>query len=133
MMVTMRMMSTGPLLAAARSSDFQVWLGANCPGVTNPLIDVQRYLPSTVYAANYAQFEDPTQVALYEKMLHETDFARQRALMRQFEKHVIDTEAHGLWVVWWYRGIAHQSYMKGWKISPSHFLNQDLARVWLDK
>ncbi len=130
---TMRMLSTGPLLAATRSSDFQVWLGANCQGVTNPLIDVQPYLPGAVYAANYSQFEDPKEVALYDKMLHETDFARQRALMREFEKHVVDTEAHSLWVVWWYRGIAHRSYMKGWTISPSHFLNQDLATVWLDQ
>ena len=131
--VTQRVMNTGPLLAAARSSDFQVWLGANCQGVTNPLIDVQRYLPGSVYAANYGQFEDPKQVEIYNKMLHETDFARQRALMREFEKHVIDTESHASWIVWWYRGIAHQSYMKGWKVSPSHFINQDLATVWLDK
>ena len=27
-------------------------------------------------------------------MLHETDAAKQRALMREFEKHVLDTEAH---------------------------------------
>ena len=131
--VTQRVMQTGPLLAAARSGDFQVMLGANCQGVTNPVIDVQPYLPSTVYNANYGQFDDPKEVALYDKMLHETDFARQRTLMREFEKYVIDTEAHSLWIVWWYRGIAHQSYMKGWKISPSHFLNQDLATVWLDK
>ena len=27
----------------------------------------------------------------------------------------------------------HRSYMKGWKISPSHFLNLNLANIWLDK
>jgi hypothetical protein len=26
-----------------------------------------------------------------------------------------------------------RSYVKGWKIGPSHYLNQDLANVWLDK
>ena len=62
----------------------------------NPLLDVQRYLPGSVYAANYGQFEDPKQVEIYNKMLHETDFDRQRALMREFEKHVIDTEAHAI-------------------------------------
>jgi len=36
-------------------------------------------------------------------------------------------------VLWWNRIIPHQSYVKGWKISPSHYLNQDLATVWLDK
>ena len=125
--VTMRMMATGPLLAAQRSGDFTVTLQANCHGVPNPLLDVQPYLPSTVYSGNYGQYEDAKEVALYDKMLRETDFARQRALMREFEKLVVDTEAHELWIVWWYRGIVSRSYMKGWKISPSHFLNQDLA------
>jgi peptide/nickel transport system substrate-binding protein len=26
-----------------------------------------------------------------------------------------------------------RSYVKGWKINPSHYVNQDLATVWLDK
>jgi hypothetical protein len=30
----------------------------------------------------------------------------------------------------WYRMVP---YAKGWKINPSHFLKQDLARVWPDK
>jgi peptide/nickel transport system substrate-binding protein len=29
--------------------------------------------------------------------------------------------------------VPHRSYVKGWKISPSHYLNQDLATIWLDK
>jgi len=66
-------------------------------------------------------------------MRHETDFARQRVPMREFEKHVVDTEAHELWIVWWYRGIAYRAYLKGWKISPSHFINQDPAPIWLDR
>jgi peptide/nickel transport system substrate-binding protein len=60
------------------------------------------------------------------------EFAKQRALMRDFEKYVIDTGAHEIWVVsWWI--IPHRSYVRGWKISPSHFINQDLATVWLGK
>ena len=66
-------------------------------------------------------------------MLRETDPARERALMREFEKYVLDEEAHGMYLMWWYRIIPYQSYVKGWKISPSHYLNQDLATVWLEK
>ena len=36
----------------------------------------------------------PRKSTLYDRMLRETDFARQRDLMRQFEKRVLDTEAH---------------------------------------
>jgi peptide/nickel transport system substrate-binding protein len=56
-----------------------------------------------------------------------------RRLMRQFEKHVLDEQAHEVFLLWWYRMVPYRSYVKGWKISPSHYLNQDLATVWLDK
>ena len=66
-------------------------------------------------------------------MLHETDLTKQRALMREFEKRVLDDQAHEIFLLWWYRTVPYLSYVKGWKISPSHYLNQDLATVWLDK
>ena len=131
--VTQRVVPTGPFLDAQRSGNFEVFSGANCHGVPNPLMDVQPYLPGSFYEANYGQFEDQAEIDLYNRMLRETDFAKQRALMREFEKYVIDTEAHEIFVLWWNRIIPHQSYVKGWKISPSHYLNQDLATVWLDK
>ncbi|MGA8755927.1 MAG: ABC transporter substrate-binding protein [Stellaceae bacterium] len=131
--VTQRVMPTGPELDAMRSGNFQIVLQANCHGVPNPLLDVQEYLPSSVYEANYGYYEDPQEVDLYNKMLRETDFPKQRALMRQFEKYVLDDQAHEIWVVWWNRIIPYRSYVKGWKISPSHYINQDLATVWLDK
>jgi peptide/nickel transport system substrate-binding protein len=53
--------------------------------------------------------------------------------MREFEKYVIDTQAHELPLTFWYRSVPYRSYVKGWKISPSHFVNQDLATIWLDK
>ncbi len=131
--VTQRMMPTGPWQDAMRRGEFDVVSQANCRGVPNPVLDVQPYLPASVFTANYGQYEDPQEVAIYDKMLRETDFTKQRALMREFEKLVIDTEAHEIWIVWWYRTVPHRSYVKGWTIGPSHLNNQDLATVWLDK
>jgi peptide/nickel transport system substrate-binding protein len=131
--VTQRVLPTGPWFEALRNGAFDVGVTGNCQSVVNPLLDVQRYLPSSIYAANYANFEDPQEVELYNKMLRETDFTKQRALMREYEKHVLDTEAHDIFLLWWYRMVPHRSYVKGWKISPSHYVNQDLATVWLDK
>ena len=131
--VTQRVMPTGPWTDAMRRGEFEVVSQANCHGVPNPLMDVQPYLPASVYTANYAQYEDPPEVDLYNRMLRETDFAKQRVLMREFEKHVIDDEAHEIFGLWWYRIIPHPVWVKGWKISPSHFINQDLATIWLDK
>ena len=51
--------------------------------------------------------------------------------MRQFDKHVMDDEAHAHLLLWWYRLVPHRSYVNGWKIGPSHYLNQDLGTIWL--
>jgi peptide/nickel transport system substrate-binding protein len=131
--VTQKMMPTGPWLEQMRSGNFDVVSQANCHGVPNPLLDVQAYLPASVYAANYGGYEDQKEIELYDRMLRETHLEKQRALMREFEKYVVDTEAHEIWVAWWYRIVPYRSYVKGWKVSPSHFINQDLAGVWLDK
>jgi len=129
--VTQRVAPTGPWFEAMRSGNFDVVLAGNCQSVVNPLLDVQRYLPT--YAANYGQFEDQPELDLYNKMLRETDPPKQRTMMRAFEKRVLDTEAHEIFLLWWYRIVPYHAYVKGWKISPSHYLNQDLATVWLDK
>jgi peptide/nickel transport system substrate-binding protein len=99
----------------------------------NPLIDVQKYLPHEVFSENYGQFDDKEAIDVYSKMLRETDAAKQRTLMRAFERRVLDTEAHSIVIPYWNRIVPLRAYVKGWKISPSHYLNQDLANVWLDK
>jgi len=129
--VTQRVVPTGPWFEAMRQGNFDAVLAGNCQSVVNPLLDVQRYLPN--YAANYGQFEDQREIDVYDKMLRETDFTKQRALMREFEKHVLDTQTHEIFLLWWYRTVPYRAYVKGWKISASHYLNQDLATVWLDK
>jgi peptide/nickel transport system substrate-binding protein len=70
---------------------------------------------------------------IYQKLVRETDFAKQRELMRAFEKRVVDTEAYEFPMLWWNRIVPLRSYVKGWRIGPSHYVNQDLANVWLDK
>jgi peptide/nickel transport system substrate-binding protein len=129
--VTQRVAPTGPWFEAMRAGNFDIVLANNCQSVVNPLLDVQRYLPS--YTANYGRFVDQQETGLYDRMLRETDPAKQRALMRDFEKIVLDTQAHEIFLLWWYRLVPYHAYVKGWRISPSHYLNQDLAGIWLDR
>src|SRR5438874_6513502 len=131
--VTQRVLPTGPFGEAFRSGDFDTGLDGDCQNIVNPLLDGTKYLPHSVSAANYGNYDDPAEIELYDRMLRETDFVRQRQLMRQFEKLVLDTEAHEIFLLWRYRIVPYRSYVKGWKVSPSHYVNQDLATIWLDK
>jgi peptide/nickel transport system substrate-binding protein len=131
--VTQKILPTGPWLEAMRAGNFTVALEANCQNIVNPIADTGRYLPHDIHSENFAYHTDPVQAALYDKMVHETDIAKARVLMREYERQTMDVGAHQLMVTWWYRIVPARSYMKGWKISPSHYLNQDLANIWLDK
>ena len=111
--------------------DYQVGIDANCQSVVNPIVDISKFLGSA--GNNYAQYEDQVLEDLHAKMSRSGDPAEQRKLMRQFEKQVIATEAHIIMSLWWYKINPHRSYVKGWKIAPSHYLNQHLDQVWLDK
>jgi peptide/nickel transport system substrate-binding protein len=131
--VTQRVVPTGPWFDAMRKGDFDVVLEGNCNNVPNPPLDVQKYLPRSVFTENYGNYDDQREIDLYQNMLREPDSTKQRALMRDFEKYVLDDQAHEIFLLWWYRIVPHRSYVKGWKISPSHYLNQDLSTVWLDQ
>jgi len=130
---TQRVLPTGPWFEGLRNGSFDVAIEGNCQSVINPVLDVSKYQPRSAFTEQYGNFDDSHDIDLYQSMLHETDPAKQRALMRQFEKYVLDEQTHEIMTLWWYRIVPHRSYVKGWKIGPSHFLNQDLATIWLDK
>jgi len=131
--VTQKVVPTGPWFENMRNGTFDVTMEANCASIVNPVLDTGKYLPHTVFTENYGNYEDEKEIEIYNRMLREPNIEKQRALMREFEKHVIDTQAHELPMIFWNRIIPHRSYVKGWKISPSHYINQDLATIWLDK
>ena len=129
--VTQKIAATGPWFQAMRSAQYDAVHYPICRSTVNPLLDVGAYLPSS--DENYGFYDDPQVTAMHDKLLHESDPQKQHALMVDFQKQVMDTEAHATKVIWWNRIVPYRSYVKGWKISPSHFLNQDLSTVWLDK
>jgi peptide/nickel transport system substrate-binding protein len=128
---TQHVVPTGPWFAAYRSGDFTVGLGGNCQSIVNPPIDLQTWLPRSVSKANYGYYDDQKEIDLYDKMLHEADPGKQRADMWDFVKWVMDDQAHIAFLLWWNRLVPLRSYVSGWKISPSHYLNQDLSTIWL--
>ena len=67
------------------AGDFDVVVEANCNSVVNPVLDTQKYLPRDSLVGNYGGYSDPDEVDIYDRMLRETDFDKQRVLMRQYE------------------------------------------------
>ncbi|MCB1509593.1 MAG: ABC transporter substrate-binding protein [Hyphomicrobiaceae bacterium] len=114
-----------------KTKDFDVSTDANCQSVVNPVADVAKFLGGQ--SNNYGNYKDPELQAIYNKLVVAPSVAEQAKLMRQFEKRAIDDQAHMMTSFWWYRIVLMRSYVKGWKTSPSHYLNQHLDNIWLEK
>ena len=122
---------TAPFFATLRNGNFQVSIDFNCQAVVNPVLDVSKFLSKDRSAANYARYTDRELDGIYDEIVHETDTAKLKALLRQYEKRVLDDQAHYIMTLWWNRTVPYNARLHGWKISPSHYINQDLANVWI--
>lgn len=129
-----RVQPTSPFYATLRKKkDFDVSMDFNCQSIVNPLADVAKFLSDDVTGNQYAGYQDRTLDKLFEQMNRSPDPVEQRRLMRQYEKRAISDQAYQFITLWWHRIILHRTELKGWKISPSHYLNVDLANIWLDQ
>ena len=120
-----------PFYATLRTQkNFEVSLDFNCQAVVNPIADVSKFLPSS--GANYSYFKDEELENIYAELLKTGDEAKQRELFAQYEKRVLNDLASQFITLWWYKINPYRSYVKGWKTSPSHYLNQSLENIWID-
>ena len=113
--------------------DFDVAIDANCQTMVNPTLDVSQFLSvdrrNNVGPGDYIDRELDR---LYDIQLREPDQKKQRELLKKFQVRLSE-QSHILFTLWWQRIIPHLSIVKGWNITSSHYLNQDLTRVWLDQ
>ena len=96
-----------------------------------PDLQLFKYLSSDKNPSNYSRYKDRILDELYEKQSRTTDLSERVKLIRQFEKRVIEEMAYEFPTLWWHRIIPHHTRVKGWKITPNHYVNQDLRDVWL--
>jgi peptide/nickel transport system substrate-binding protein len=122
------------LYFAAQQRDnptFDAALDFNCDFMDEPNLQLQKYLSHDRSEINYAQQTDRVLDGLYDRQSGELDKKKRYALLREFEKRALE-QAYTFPIIWWHRIIVHHKVMKGWHITPSHYVGQDLADVWLD-
>jgi peptide/nickel transport system substrate-binding protein len=131
---TQIVLPTGPWYAKFRKKkDQETMIDFNCQGVVNPLIDASKWLSKDIASNNYANYTDRQLDKWYDQMNRTGDEAEAYSIMRKYEKRILDEKAHYAVSFWWYKINPYRSYVKGWNIAPSHYLNQSLDQVWLDK
>jgi peptide/nickel transport system substrate-binding protein len=128
---THRALETGPYFTALRSGDFEASVDFSCDFADEPDLQLTKYLSSDKSPINYSRYTDPTLDDLYERQSREQNVDRRKQLVWDFERRVLGEMAHQVIILGQVRAVAHWDYVKGWKVTPSHYLNQDLATVWL--
>lgn len=114
-----------------KTREFDVSIDFNCQSVINPIADVSFFIPGG--GSNHSGYENPKANELYEQLSKAGTAEEQRKIMREYEKLILDTDASQAITLWWYKINPYRSYVKGWKIAPSHYLAQQLDQIWLDR
>ena len=114
-----------------KRGDFEVAMDFQCGFIVEPDLDLPRFLSTS--DANYGTHKDTVIDDLFSRQGRATDPEERRKILRQFEKRLLDDEAHVIYTLQWHRIIPHLAKVKGWTITPSHYLNNQLDTVWLSE
>jgi len=131
--VTQKVIEPAAYYGALRKGEEQVAMDFQCGYIVEPDLDMYKFLSTSRNPANYGYYEDPVLDKLYDQQSRATNVDERKKLIRQFEKHLLDDEAHYLMTLQWHRIIPHSSKLHGWQITPSHYLNNTLDTVWLSQ
>jgi peptide/nickel transport system substrate-binding protein len=116
-----------------RKGDAEVFMDFQCGYIVEPDLDMYKFLSADRNPANYGRYQDRVLDDLYDKQSRATNIEERKRLIRAFEKRLLDEEAHYLMTLQWHRIIPHSSKVKGWQVTPSHYLNNTLDVVWLSE
>jgi peptide/nickel transport system substrate-binding protein len=114
-----------------RPGNFEAAMDFQCGYIVEPDLDIYKFVSRDRNPANYSRYTDRVLDELYDKQSRATDMEERKKLIRQFEKRLLDEEVHYLLTLQWHRIIPHSSKVKGWQVTPSHYLNNTLDVVWL--
>jgi len=112
-----------------KRGDFEVAMDFQCGFIVEPDLDLPRFVSTS--DANYGRHKDTVIDDLMHRQGRATDLEERKKILRQLEKRLLDEEAHVIWTLQWHRIVPHLAKVKGWTITPSHYLNNQLDAVWL--
>ena len=127
--VKMEMIEASAYHPMLKRGDFEVAMDFQCGFIVEPDLDLPRFI--TKSDANFGRHKDTIIDDLFQKQARATDLEERKKYLRAFEKRLLDEEAHVIYTIQWHRIIPHSAKVKGWTITPSHYLNNQLDVVWL--
>ena len=91
-----------------------------------------KFLSKKMTTLGYSGHEDTKIDELYNKQQRILDPVERTKLVRELDVYTL-TQAYAVPLLWTNRIVVMPKKVKGWHMTPSHYLSQDLVEVWLDK
>ena len=114
-----------------RPGNFETAMDFQCGYIVEPDLDLYKFQSMDKNPSNYSRYKDPVLDELYTKQSRSTDPEERKKLVRQFEKRLLDEQVGYIMTLQWHRIIPHSAKVRGWQVTPSHYLNNTLDTVWL--
>ena len=122
---------SGQYFKDLRTGNFELSTDFQCGYVVDPDLDLYKFQSRGRSDANYGRYTDPVLDDLYVRQSRTVDPEQRRRDIRAFERRLLDEQAHYIYTLQWHRIVPHRSSVRGWTITPSHYLNNQLDTVWL--
>jgi peptide/nickel transport system substrate-binding protein len=117
---------------AILGGEYEVALDGFCGDNEDPRPMLLAYLSASRSPRNVTRNEVPQIDALYDKYKAEKAPEGQKAVIDELQKAIL-VGSYNTPLLWYNRIVAHAAVVKGWKVTPSHYVGQNLADVWLDQ
>jgi len=126
------MLSTKDWQSALENGRFAAAMDLAADYFDDPTIQLARYVSRDLSPINHSGSTDRFLDALYVGQAMSTDPRERARMVRDFERHAL-TAAYTVPLLWWNRIVVTSEKFKGWNITPSQYIGQDLADVWLER
>jgi peptide/nickel transport system substrate-binding protein len=100
--------------------------------VDDPTAQFAKLLTKKASPSGHSWHADTKLDAMYGRQRRTIDVAERTRIVREMERYAL-VQAYSVPLLWWQRIVVNHRKVKGWYMTPSHYLCQDLSTVWLDQ
>jgi peptide/nickel transport system substrate-binding protein len=130
--VSQEIMDNSRYYAAQRGGTFDAMIIGAPDYVDDPSLQLIRYVSNDLNPNNLSFAIDRKVDALYEKQAHDLDFARRKSLVQELEAYLLD-QAYTVPIFWARRYHVMDARFHGYVVTPSTYVGQDLADIWVEQ
>ena len=94
---------------------------------TSPTCSCIKYISADKSPINYGRYQTASSTSCTTSRSASSTPKKRNAILREFERHALD-EAYTVPTIWWHRIIVHGRQLKGWEMTPSHYVEPGSRR-----